>query len=56
MNPWDELFQGQVADEFSSMLAADFSNSLHAAGEEKKIRATHAAALAAAVRKLAKRV
>lgn len=36
MNPWDELFQGQLADEFSGMLEADFHNSVRMAGEEKE--------------------
>lgn len=36
MDPWNELFQGEVADEYSSVLAADSSNGLHAAGEGKE--------------------
>ena len=36
MNRWDELFQGEVADEFNAMLAADFSDSLNLATDDKE--------------------
>jgi hypothetical protein len=36
VNRWDELFQGQLADEFSGMLTADFNESIRMADEEKE--------------------